>query len=52
MLRLDGASLGSPYVRLSVGERTARMYEGGAGAASGYDVCPDVRALGFPFLNP
>ena len=50
MLRLDGASLGSPCVRLSVDERTARTYEGGEGATSRYDVCPDVRVLGFLFL--
>ena len=50
MLRPNGAGSGGPRVRLSVGERTARVYGGGAGAVSERAVRPNFRALGL--LSP
>ena len=49
VLRPDGAGSVGPRVRLTVGERIARAYGGGTGAASRRGVRPDVRVLAIPF---
>ena len=49
VLRPNGAGSGGPRVHLSVGERIARAYGGGAGATSGRTIRLDIRALALPF---